>query len=488
MSPSDFRPRLHFAPPRHWLNDPNGLVWYAGEYHLFYQHNPFGNGWGRCSWGHAVSRDLLHWEPLPVAIAEEGGEMVFSGSAVVDAQNTSGLHPEGGPVLVAIYTGHHRARDRRENQNLAYSLDRGRTWVRHPGNPVLDLGRTDFRDPKVFWHPPTARWIMVIAFANEQAVGFFASPDLRNWTALSRFASADATVLVWECADCLPLPVEGQPGATCWTLLVSRRGARDGRITQVDYWTGDFDGTTFTAHRAAPARLDGGPDFFAAATWSNLPAQDGRCLALGWLANFSYVFQPPTAPWSGVLSVPREWSLRATEEATLRLLQRPWREYQQLKRSTATRGSAPSLALWGDEAPRIDRGEPCELEINFAPGRQHSEIELLIGPTGVAALALGYDPERHELFLERACPATVTVPPVFAGRWTVPYRAGERIHFRLLIDNCAIEAFVDDGASTFTALAYPEEKVQLFRGRGDGTDVAWVYQPLTPLWPVAAPE
>jgi fructan beta-fructosidase len=484
MSPPDFRPRLHFSPERHWLNDPNGLVWFEGEYHLFYQCNPFANGWGRCSWGHAVSRDLLHWEPLPVAIAEAGGEMVFSGSGVVDAHNSSGFHPNGGPVLVAIYTGHHRERDRRENQNLAYSLDRGRTWIRYAENPVLDLGRSDFRDPKVFWHPPSARWVMVVTFSNEAAVGFFASPDLKQWTALSRFTSPTDEPLVWECADCLPLPLEHQTGATRWTLVVSRRGAKDGRITRVDYWTGTFDGATFTPDDAAPTRLDGGPDFFATATWSNLPSRDGRQLALAWLANFSYVFQPATALWSGVLSVPREWTLRR-RGAVLRLRQRPWLEYEQLRQRLPLRWSAGCLAAL-EGAPRVVRHEPCELEFEFVPGPGRGALELLVGASGAAALIFGYDASRQELYLERPLPTTVAVPVVFAGRWAMTYQLQGTLHVRLLVDNCAVEIFVDDGAATFTALVYPEEEVQLFRGQGDGREIRLVYQPLAPLWPAPA--
>lgn len=485
MTPPDFRPRLHFAPQRHWLNDPNGLLWFDGEYHLFYQHNPFANGWGRCSWGHAVSRDLLSWEPLPVAIPEADGEMVYSGSAVVDTHNTAGFNPSGGPALVAIYTGHHRKRDRRENQNLAYSLDRGRTWTRYAGNPVLDLGRSEFRDPKVFWHAPTTRWIMVVTFSDEQAIGFFASSDLKAWTALSRFAPGGDGHLVWECADCLPLPLEGPPvpRAARWTLVVSRRGARDGRITQVDYWTGEFDGVTFTPDEPAPRRVDGGPDFFATATWSSLPPGDERRLALGWLANFSYVFKPPTAPWSGVLSVPREWFLRRVHEGPPRLGQRPWRELAGLRRGAATRWAADTLSALGTESPVGPRTEPVELTLSFTPGGAAGGIELGIGAAGTAAASVGYDPLRQELFLERPAPATVAVPEVFAGRWTQPYRAATVLHLRLVIDNCALEVFVDDGAATFTAILYPEDRVQLFRGLGEGRHAIVTHQPLAPLWP-----
>jgi sucrose-6-phosphate hydrolase SacC (GH32 family) len=172
------RPQFHFTPPRYFMNDPNGLVHYQGEYHLFYQHNPFGEAWGHMSWGHAVSRDMLHWQHLPVALGEDNGIMIFSGSAVVDRDNTSGLcRPSGADrsCLVAIYTGHGKDR---QTQNIAFSHDRGRTWTKYAGNPVIDLGLKDFRDPKVIWHEPTKRWVMVTVLADQHRVRFFGSSDL----------------------------------------------------------------------------------------------------------------------------------------------------------------------------------------------------------------------------------------------------------------------------------------------------------------------
>ena len=187
------RPRFHFTPPRNFMNDPNGLVFYKGEYHLFDQHNPFGQTWGHMSWGHAVSRDMLQWEHLPVALPEAGGVMIFSGSAVVDWNNTSGFCVPVGQdrsCLVAIYTGHSPGK---QTQNLAFSNDRGRTWTKYASNPVVDLGLSDFRDPKVFWHEPTSRWVMVTVLATQHKVRLFASPDLKRWETLSDFGPAGAT-------------------------------------------------------------------------------------------------------------------------------------------------------------------------------------------------------------------------------------------------------------------------------------------------------
>ena len=210
------RPQFHFSPARNFMNDPNGLVYFEGEYHLFYQHNPEGDRWGHMSWGHAVSPDLLHWKHLPVALREEDGIMVFSGSVVVDHEDRSGLCG-GRPCLVAVYTGHTKDR---QTQNLAASRDRGRTFTKYAGNPVLDLARKDFRDPKVFWHAPTARFVMVTVLPDEHKVRFFASRDLKRWEALSDFGPAGAQGGVWECPDLFVLPVEGEPGVTRWVLDV----------------------------------------------------------------------------------------------------------------------------------------------------------------------------------------------------------------------------------------------------------------------------
>ncbi|MEM7396707.1 MAG: glycoside hydrolase family 32 protein, partial [Verrucomicrobiota bacterium] len=211
-----FRPQVHFSPEIHWMNDPNGLVYYAGEYHLFHQYNPAGNTWGHMSWGHAVSEDLVHWRHLPLAIPETGGVMAFSGCCVIDHDNTSGFGQNGRPPMVAIYTGHGHGK---QVQNLAYSTDAGRTWTIYADNPVIDLNHKDFRDPKVFRHKPTSRWIMVVSLAVDKKLIFYASEDLRNWTELSRFGPAGVkNKSNWECPDLFPLPVENRPGETRWVL------------------------------------------------------------------------------------------------------------------------------------------------------------------------------------------------------------------------------------------------------------------------------
>jgi hypothetical protein len=227
-----YRPAFHFSPPQNWLNDPNGLVYYDGEYHMFYQYNPYGNNWGNMSWGHAVSTDLVYWEHLPVAIPMVGNVMAFSGSAVVDWNNTSGFGTGANPPLVAIYT----ATDGNQRQNLAYSNDKGRTWINFSGNPVLNLFDDDFRDPKVFWHEPTNRWIMAVALSARHRIRFYASTNLIEWEFLQDFGGVGDQSGVWECPDLFALPVDGDNENMKWVLQV------DVGPGQAQYFVGDFDG------------------------------------------------------------------------------------------------------------------------------------------------------------------------------------------------------------------------------------------------------
>jgi levanase len=242
-----FRPQFHFTPAQNWMNDPNGLVYYKGEYHLFYQHNPFGDTWGHMSWGHAVSRDLVHWQQLPVAIPEQGDEMIFSGSAVVDYGNTSGFGSPGNPAMVAIYTS---AYPDDQKQSLAYSTDRGRTWTRYAGNPVLDDADREFRDPKVFWYAPQRKWIMAVSMAVQRKIRFYSSPNLKQWTLMSDFGPANATGGVWECPDLFPLRLDGNPRKTKWVLVVNLNPGGIAGGSAAQYFVGDFDGRRFTADDA----------------------------------------------------------------------------------------------------------------------------------------------------------------------------------------------------------------------------------------------
>src|SRR5579884_1091323 len=244
--PERFRPLFHFSPARNWTNDPNGLVFFDHEYHLFFQYNPFGDEWGHMSWGHAVSSGLMHWHELPVALPEERGIMIFTGSTVVDQKNSSGFCRNGRPCLVAVYTGHtpeSAGRPALQTQNLAYSNDRGRTWTKYAGNPILDRHLSDFRDPNVFWSDASRQWIMAVALPNDHKVLFYGSPDLKRWSELSEFGPAGAAGGQWECPTMALLPVSG--GGTRWVLKVGLNpGALQGGSGE-QYFTGSFDGRRF---------------------------------------------------------------------------------------------------------------------------------------------------------------------------------------------------------------------------------------------------
>ena len=294
----EYRPRIHFTPAKNWMNDPNGLVWHKGEYHLFFQHNPQGTQWGHMSWGHAISKDLLTWEELPVAIAEDEDGGIFSGSAVSD-----------GDDLVAIYT---RNTETNQSQCIARSKDNGRTFAKYKDNPVLDENKKDFRDPKVFKYKN--EWIMAVAQPHEHQVSFYSSPDLISWKHLSNFGPAAATGGVWECPDLFPLQFEDQD---LWVLIVSLNpGGLYGSGTQ--YFIGDFDGSTFAPRYSTeePRWLDYGKDYYAGVTFNNEPT--GKRILLGWLANWSDVKNHPKTSWTTQMTIPRELGLvRLRDEIVL---------------------------------------------------------------------------------------------------------------------------------------------------------------------------
>lgn len=241
-----YRPQFHYTPQKNWMNDPNGLVYYQGEYHLFYQYNPSGNSWGDMSWGHAVSKDLVHWKELPLALSHDDKEMVFSGSAVVDRNNTTGFGTRKNPPMVAIYTSHDKNTGT-QAQSLAYSTDRGRTWTKYQGNPVIDIGSKDFRDPKVQWYAPTRSWLMTVSLSAEHKVRFYSSRNLKDWEQLSEFGPAGATGGVWECPDLFPLAVDGDPKKIKWVLVVNINPGGIAGGSGAQYFVGDFDGKKFTA-------------------------------------------------------------------------------------------------------------------------------------------------------------------------------------------------------------------------------------------------
>jgi fructan beta-fructosidase len=476
-----FRPQFHFSPAKNWTNDPNGPVYYKGEYHLFYQYNPFGDEWGHMSWGHAVSRDLVHWQELPVAIPESHGVMAFSGSVVVDAQNSSALCQESTAgdrsCLIAIYTGYRAAvpgsngsaaQEQNQSQYLAYSNDRGRTWTEYDHNPIIDLHLSDFRDPKVFWYAPTRKWVMVTALAPEHKVRFFGSRDLKNWTALSDFGPAGATGGVWECPDLFALAVDGNPDDVRWVLSINVNpgGIAGGSGNQ--YFVGRFDGTAFTLDNpqtstvtngeAAALWADYGADFYASTSFSDIPASDGRRIWIGWLDNWQYAARIPTHPWRGQQSIPRELGLKRFPNG-IRLTQQPIRELQALRGAPISIRDVRIVDADRLLEARGVHGDTFEVEAEIEPGAA-PEFGFLVHASADherEVTQVGVNPGKSGIFLDRSRSGKVSFDSAFPARHWAPLHLSSdhtvKIHF--FVDRSSVEVFGGDGESVISDLIFP---------------------------------
>jgi fructan beta-fructosidase len=448
-----FRPQFHFTPEKNWMNDPNGMVFFEGEWHLFYQYNPHGNTWGHMSWGHAVSRDLVRWEHLPLALAEENDVMIFSGSAVVDWKNTSGFGKDSQPPLVAIYTGHYTKKPL-QNQHIAYSNDRGRTWTKFPGNPVLDVKMADFRDPKVFWHEPTARWVMTVALAKESKVHFYASPDLKQWKYVGEFGGVGAMGGLWECPDLFPLATEG--GGTKWVLIVNINPGGPAGGSGCQYFVGDFDGARFKADSIATLWADHGADFYAGVSWSDVPKSDGRRVWLGWMSNWQYAEKVPTHPWRSAMSVPRELSLRRTPDGQ-RLVQRPVAELLKLREPVPRQfpgGTFDAGVKWLLNQTNL----PSLLDVEFTfTGISAKSVFTLQLHTGAdEATAVHLDGARSRLIVDRTRSGRTAFHREFSSRHEAPLRLIDgRVALRLLLDTSSLEVFAQNGETVLTELIFP---------------------------------
>ncbi len=405
-----YRPLVHFSPARNWTNDPCGIVSFDGEYHLFYQFNPFGDRWGHMSWGHAVSPDLVRWTELPVAIPE-GDVMIFTGSSVVDWKNTSGFCAGVKPCLVAIYTGHQKGR---QTQHLAYSNDRGRTWTKYAGNPVLDENMADFRDPKVFWHAASGRWVMVVALPKEHAVRFYGSADLKRWTRLREFGPAGATGGVWECPDLYQLPVEG--GGAKWVLKIGLNPGHVAGGSGEQYFIGEFDGERFRNDNPASRTLwlDYGRDCYCALKYDGGPM-------IAWMNNWQYAGSLPTAPWRGQMTLPRELALKRFPEG-LRLMQRPVDAVRARRGEKLLRPGGDAF----DMTAEVRAGSAAEFGWKLMGGA-----------------VVGYDVRAGRIYLERPNGA---FSEKFGGRAEAPAALENGVlRLRLVADRLSVEVFAQDG-------------------------------------------
>lgn len=465
-----YRPQFHFTPAKMWMNDPNGMVYYEGEYHLFYQHYPDANVWGPMHWGHAVSRDMVHWEHLPIALYPDSLGYIFSGSAVVDWNNTSGFGVNGQPPLVAIFTHHLMEGERAgrtdfQYQSIAYSTDKGRTWTKYAANPVVPNMHKikDFRDPKVIWDEGSKQWVMV--FAAHDHVMFWGSPDLKNWTYLSNFGKEYGTHGgVWECPDLFPMTVEGT-GEKRWVLLQSLNpgAANGGSGTQ--YFVGDFDGKNFTLDPGfAPyvtagkaVWLDHGRDNYAGVTWSDIPKSDGRRLFLGWMSNWDYAQVVPTEAWRSATTLPRQLVLKNLADG-LRLVSLPVKELQTLR--------AKSYLI---ENQILESSLDLTEKLGFSPSLTELEIEVEIpeGTTTDFAIVLsnamgeayrvGFDAGSNQFYSNRTKAGVAGFSDKFAAKRHTAQRIsnGNTIQLHLFFDLSSCELFADGGEVVMTDIFFP---------------------------------
>jgi len=496
-----WRPRLHATPMRAWMNDPNGLVWDGGRYHLFFQHHRDGVVWGPMSWGHATSPDLVNWTEHPVAIPATPHEWVFSGCAV---------HDEAGD-LVAVYTAVDPATDR-QTQALATSSDGGLTWRRHPDNPVLDVGSTQFRDPKVFRYGDGAgsgRWVMAVVLAVEHVVQLWTSDDLRTWELTGTVGPYDlpgvdrrgAGPCCWEVPDLVRVPVEDDPDRAAWVLLLSvNPGGPAGGSGQA-YAVGDFDGRTFVPHAVAGDAFgpfswaDHGADFYAGSTFTDLPADrhpDGRPVWVGWMSNWLYADRTPTSPWRGAATLARSLALRTVDDR-LRLVQRPvlpaGTELAVVRgpvpRGPVPRGPAASdgtTASDGTAAPlTVLAAAPdavrLRLDVTVPAG---SSVALDVLADGTCRTRVAVEASRDgvlRLVVDRTASGTVDVHPAFPVVVVAPLRAapaptGRRTTVDVVVDTCSIEVFAADSTTCVTALVFPPPTARAVTlGTGPGATV-----------------
>jgi len=456
-----YRPAYHFTPAAHWMNDPNGMVYYQGTYHLFFQYYPGGMVWGPMHWGHATSPDMVRWQQQPIALFPDSLGYIFSGSAVVDAHNTAGFGHAGQVPLVAIFTYHNPKLEKTDpthsqSQGLAYSLDAGKTWTKYAGNPVLKSpGIVDFRDPKVSWNALANKWLMTLA--TKDRITFYSSPNLKDWTKESEFGEKlGAHGGVWECPDLFPLSLNGK---TYWVLLVNLNpgGPNGGSATQ--YFVGDFDGHTFRPLSDQTKWADYGPDEYAGVTWENAGP---RRLFLGWMSNWEYANQVPTAPWRSAMTIPRELGLRQ-EGSEIYLTSQPAHELDRL--------AAAPVALRNVAVQRpVDltaRLQSTSGKYKLTLGTQQlRSFELVLGNAAGEELIVGYDAAARQYFIDRSKAGQMTFSPKFTGRSTAPrLTTAPGADLTLYVDAASVEVFADHGLTAMTGIFFPAQPLTSVRLR-----------------------
>ncbi len=451
------RPQFHYSPQKNWMNDPNGMVYFDGEYHLFYQHDKYEKVFGDMSWGHAISTDLIHWKEYPKAIVPDSDSLgfIFSGSAVVDKNNTAGF---GANALIAIYTN----TSPKQQQSMAYSTDKGRTWTKYSGNPIIkneegDAIPDDFRDPKVLWHKESERWIMSLAVQDH--VEFWSSNNLKNWTKESEFGKElGSHGGVWECPDLFELPADGIINNKRWVLLVSMNpgGPNGGSATQ--YFIGDFNGKDFTPYQTDTRWVDYGTDNYAGVTWSNI---ENRAIAIGWMSNWQYAGKVPTQPWRGAHTFPRELKLKSIDN-TFYLTSEPVKELNKIISNTK---SMQDVTIKGnfDLSEKI-KNFNSQLLLQLK-SEQIEDYSIVLSNDQGEELIVGFDKQANQYYIDRSKTGKTDFDNGFGKKHIAPrISKGKHTDVTLLIDAASVELFADNGLTVMTDIFFsnkPMNKVSI---------------------------
>ena len=451
-----FRPGFHFTPPYGWMNDPNGMVYYKGEYHLFYQYNPYGTRWQNMTWGHAISKNLVDWEHFLVALWPDNLGCIFSGSAVVDPYNTAGFQTGGEKTLLAFYTNCCGPKGD-QVQSLAYSNDKGRTWVKYSSNPVLEKeSERDFRDPKVFWHEPSKKWIMILAMG--QVMEIYSSSDAKTWAYESAFGEGQGVHEgVWECPDLFELPVEGNPGETRWVLIcnIGAGGPSGGSASQ--YFVGVFDGKVFRCeNRPDEIRwMDWGKDHYAAVTWSDIPENDGRHIAIAWMSNWQYANDVPALNFRGAMTVPRELKLIKKGGEYL-LANYPVAELEVLRGECAVFNDIAVKDEYSIDTLLRNNNGMYELFVELECGTSETMGFQLLNSKG-RFVDFSISPAAGKLYVDRRNSGITAFSDHFPAVTYAQVDEKQSYRLRILVDKASIECFEGEGEVAVTNLVFPDE-------------------------------
>lgn len=445
-----YRPVYHHTPVYGWMNDPNGMFYKDGVYHLYFQYNPYGSMWANMTWGHSTSTDLTHWTYEGTAIVPDAWGAIFSGSCVVDKDNTAGF---GKGAVVAFYTS---AKSTPwgdvQSQSMAYSLDNGKTFIKYEHNPILTSTERDFRDPKVFWYAPGKHWVMMLAVGQEMQI--YSSGNLKEWKKESSFgAMQGAHGGVWECPDLVEVAVEGSKEKK-WVLICNLNPGGPFGGSAAQYFVGSFDGKKFVNESPTQTKwLDWGKDNYATVTWSNAPA--GRCIALGWMSNWQYANNVPTTQYRSANTLARDLTLyRAGGELYLKSKPSP-----EIKKARAEEKKISTFEVKGNyEVASLlaDNKGAYEIEMTIE-NKGTSKIDFSLMNEKGEKVAMYYDVVRKQFVMDRSASGIVGFSRDFPAVTVAPVRNTDQIHLRLFIDRSSVEAFGEDGEYVMTNLVFPAE-------------------------------